>query len=198
MAITYTEKGVGLHAAVQSQGFWLQQIDGVWQAGQGTNQSAAIDTQVQAIINNYAAKAEKLAALLAKYNSIMAAGRIFTVSGGTTNTYQIDEIAPLGADLIPTRQASAIAIANAGGWAGNVVAGVTGVQPWPAGFSWSDASNTLVPMTAAQMYAFAQNVAMYLQAIRANRFSLRNQIAAATTFAQVSAIDLTAGWPSNP
>lgn len=62
MAITYTEKGAGLHDAVRAAGHRLEQIDGVWWA---SNEQA-----VQAIIDAYdgvtPAKAAKIAAINAE------------------------------------------------------------------------------------------------------------------------------------
>jgi hypothetical protein len=43
--IAYTEKGYGLHAAIQAAGHWLREQDGVWLASD--------DAAVQAIIDGY-------------------------------------------------------------------------------------------------------------------------------------------------
>lgn len=43
--IRYTEKGYGLHLAIQAAGHWLMQIDGVWKSDD--------DEAVQTIIDNY-------------------------------------------------------------------------------------------------------------------------------------------------
>lgn len=45
MAITYIEKGAGLHDAVRAAGHWLVQVNGVWQSSN--------DAAVQAIIDSY-------------------------------------------------------------------------------------------------------------------------------------------------
>jgi hypothetical protein len=44
----------------------------------------------------------------------------------------------------------------------------------------------------------AANVGTFLAQITNNYRSLRSQIAAATTVAQLQAIDINAGWPGNP
>lgn len=52
--INYTEKGIGLHAAISAAGHWLEDRDGVW--------TSSDDIAVQAIIDGYTlaqAKAEK-------------------------------------------------------------------------------------------------------------------------------------------
>ncbi len=59
MAITYVEKGVGLHDAVRAAGHWLAQVNGVWQSSN--------DAAVQSIIDSYNElphyKARKIAAI---------------------------------------------------------------------------------------------------------------------------------------
>lgn len=56
MAITYTEKGIWLHEAINEAGHSLSQVDGVWQSSD--------DVAVQAIIDSFDplphAKAEKI------------------------------------------------------------------------------------------------------------------------------------------
>ena len=51
MAITYTEKGSGMHAAINAAGHWLEQRDGVWRSSD--------DTAVQVIIDDYSLDAAK-------------------------------------------------------------------------------------------------------------------------------------------
>lgn len=45
MTVQYTEKGVGLHTAIQAAGHWLRQTDGQWVSSN--------DAAVQAIIDGY-------------------------------------------------------------------------------------------------------------------------------------------------
>jgi hypothetical protein len=51
MAIAYTEKGAGMHAAISAAGHWLEQRDGVW--------ISSNDAIVQAIIDAYTLDAAK-------------------------------------------------------------------------------------------------------------------------------------------
>lgn len=51
--ITYIENGYGLHEAIKFAGYFIGNINGTWQAFQNGQQSAAIDSAVQAIINSY-------------------------------------------------------------------------------------------------------------------------------------------------
>jgi len=147
-------------------------------------------------------KAQALAALAAQYETVIAEGRLYTVTGGadaTQHTYQIDEVAPINpATGQPTRRNSQGTITSLGAWASQVVAGMPGVQPWPTDFGFTDAANVPVPMTAAQLYAFSQDVAGYVAAIDLNFFTLRLGISAQTTVAGVTAINTGAGWPVNP
>jgi hypothetical protein len=83
-------------------------------------------------------------------------------------------------------------------WASNVINNLPGVSPWPAQFAWRDAENNMVPMTAAQCYAFTQNVGVYVATIFGTYTYYYQQIMAAADVAAVAAIDVTAGWPANP
>ena len=54
MAITYIEKGLGLHEAVTAAGYFIRNVDGVRIATDSSgNQSAETDVAVQAIIDSY-------------------------------------------------------------------------------------------------------------------------------------------------
>ena len=43
MAINYSEKGAGLHAAIAAAGHWLSQVDGVWRSSNVVAVQAVID-----------------------------------------------------------------------------------------------------------------------------------------------------------
>lgn len=147
-----------------------------------------------AIIQGYAGSAAQLA--WAKTNSAgdglldqlavlfagkIAAGRVYNDG----KTYQID----------PASQAN---ISAMGSIAASVVNSAPGAAPWPANFTWIAADNSQTPMNAAQMYAFAQNVAGYVSALILNNRALKTAIASASTMKALQAIDITSGWPSNP
>lgn len=57
MPITYTEKGLGLHAAIHAAGHWLEQRNGLWRSDN--------DVAVQAIINAYNPLADQKAERIA-------------------------------------------------------------------------------------------------------------------------------------
>lgn len=166
--------------------------------------------QAQTVLDGYSGSAaelsfaqkQKIAALEAQYESVIAAGRFYSVTGGADaaqHNYQIDEVPPFDeATGKPTRRDSQGTISTMGSWAGNVVNGVAGTAAWPANFVWRDADNALVPMTAAQCYAFTQDVASYVAAMFGAYCALYARIMGAATAADVNAIDVTAGWPSNP
>lgn len=137
------------------------------------------------------AKQEKLASLAAEYEARIEAGRSYTIEGQTTaRVYQIDEV-PTAA-----RPSSQSVITAAGAWAANILRQTPGTAPWPANFAWRAADNVLVPMTAEQMYAFSQDIALYTQGVKAAVFGLQGQIASATDQASLAAIDITSGWPA--
>lgn len=198
MGITYTEKGTGLHDAIVAAGHWLHCINGVWTSDD--------DSAVQAIIDGYNAlpwyQETQIALLEARYASVIAAGRLYSVAGGSDpsqHPYQIDEVAPIDpTTFLPTRRASQDTITSVGAWAGDIILNVPGVAPWPATFAFRDANNAMVPMTADQAYAFTQNVLTYVQKVDANYFGLATAIMTATTQAAVQSVDVTLGWPSNP
>lgn len=96
-------------------------------------------------------------------------------------TYQIDD-------------ASRQNIAAMGSLAGLVVAGVPGVQ-WPAGFAWISSDNKQIPMDTVSMLAFASAAADYYSGILRNGRTLKDAISAAASAADLSAVDLSSGWP---
>lgn len=193
---------LGLGEAIRAGGHTIiTDQDGWWTEDAAAVQSI-IDTFVGSAAELTAHKSAKLLVLEEQYTSIIAAGRLYSVTGGTDatqHTYQIDDVAPVDPSTkTPTRRDSQSTITTMGQWAANVVNGVPNTAPWPSNFEWQDANNLGVPMTAAQCYAFSQNVAAYVAACEMSFFSLRAQISAQTTASAVDAIDVTAGWPSNP
>lgn len=115
------------------------------------------------------------------YAAKLAAGRIYSDS----KTYQID----------PASQANVAAI---GSLAACVLSNTPGAAPWPSNFFWIAADNSQSPMTAAQMYAFAQNIAAYVSSLVTVNYSLKQAINAAETMTALQAININSGWPSNP
>lgn len=194
----------GCDAALQAQSIGYEfRPDGLYAAD-------AQATQAQGIIDTYSGSAAELQyhqrqsvdALVAKYASIIAAGRLYSVVGGidpSQHPYQIDEVPPFDPVTgTPTRRDSQSTMSTMATWATNIMTNVPGTSPWPTNFAWRDANNAMVPMTAAQCYGFTQNVGAYIAAAFGNYSALYMQIMGAATVAAVTAIDITAGWPSNP
>jgi hypothetical protein len=122
-------------------------------------------------------QAAKTAAAVAQYRARIAAG--FTSSG---TLYQIGP-------------ASQTQIAAMGALALGSITDPAN-SPWPAGFTWIAADNSQVAMDAPTLYAFARAVAAYVSGCILNLRSLKNAIAATTTQDQLTAIDVTAGYPA--
>lgn len=114
----------------------------------------------------------------AHFSTLVAAG--FTYGG---KLYQID----------PVSQAN---ITGMGALALSVLAQIAGAPNWPSNFSWIAADNTLTPMTADEMYAFAITIAGFLSAGVLNRRAIKDAIAAGASVAAVQEIDVTAGYPA--
>ncbi|HUN49984.1 MAG TPA: DUF4376 domain-containing protein [Candidatus Sulfotelmatobacter sp.] len=171
MSIAYVEKGYGLHLAIQAAGHSLVQRNGVWVADD--------DAAVQAIIDGYIGTSDKLAALAAQYAALYTAGRNYA-----GKNYQIDA-------------ASQGSISAMGALAAAVLANTPGAAAWPTGFYWIASDNSHVAMAAADMYAFAQNVAAYVSTLVLTNAALKAAISACTTQAELDAIDVTPGWPAN-
>lgn len=170
MSISYTEKGYGMHVAIEAAGHWLACDNGTWVSDD--------DGAVQAIIDAYIGTSDKLATLAAQYAGKIASGRNF---GG--KNFQIDP-----ASIANIASMGALAI-------GSLT--VPGAAAWPTGFYWIATDNSHVAMAAADMYAFAQNVADYVSVLVLTNSMLKSAINACTTQTQLDAIDVTAGWPSN-
>ena len=157
-------------AAIEAAGITIECNNLVgWQS---SNAPAA-----QAIIDNPDAplpfaQAGVVAAVGAQAASVIAAG--FPYEGAI---YQIDS-------------ASRQNIAAMGS-----LANVAGVS-WPPGFGWITAANTVTPMSAAQMVAFAAASAVYYSGIAMNARALKDAALAATTSAQLASVSVAGGWPA--
>jgi hypothetical protein len=81
MAISYTEKGIGMFDAIATAGHWLKQVNGVWQSSN--------DTAVQAIINGYS----PLAAQKAERIGLIKADGLTRINGLFSAITSLDEIA---------------------------------------------------------------------------------------------------------
>jgi hypothetical protein len=123
---------------------------------------------------NQAAKAQSA---LAEYAARIAGG--FTWSG---TLYQID----------PDSQAQITAF---GAMALGSITDPAN-SPWPPGFTWIALNNSQVPMDAPTMYAFARAVATCVSGCILTLRAIKNAILAATTQAELDAIDVTAGYPT--
>jgi hypothetical protein len=131
-------------------------------------------------------QAQQQTALATLFGSKFIAGFKYTVPGDASGShnYQIDP-------------ASVANIVGAGAWASSAVAGLPGVAAWPTGFTWIDASNNAVPMTAAQCAGFASAVGAYITALILNNRALKTAVASAASMTALAAIDITQGWSSN-
>jgi len=123
------------------------------------------------------AQATAMAAAQAHFDGLIAAG--FTYQG---KLYQIDS-------------ASQAKITAMGALAQSIIVETPGAPAWPAGFGWIAADNSLVPMTAPEMFAFAATVAGFVAAATLNLRTIKTAIAAAGSIADVEAIDVAAGYP---
>lgn len=180
--INYVEKGIGLHRAISTAGHSLYEHDGVWVADD--------ETAVQAIIDSYIDRDTKLVALTREYTSRIIAGRKYLL-----HTYQIDEVSPN-----PQRPSSIATINAIAAMADRAIRVGAAGTPWDAGqppFLFYDASNQGVAMTAQEAYDFATNIGTYVNALKQNLLKLKTQLMAAATQADVDAIDVTSGWPTN-
>lgn len=166
MSIAYTEKGSGLHDAIQAAGHWLAQVDGVWMSND--------DVAVQAIIDGYTleqCKATKQAESL-RIAKELRDKVVASISAGEMASW-------------PIKRAEAMTYA--------------------ASNNPEDA-----PMLSAEAAARGVGLAEIIARVQgnANRFAAleaaisgadgrhRDAITALQTFEEVSAYDLSAGWPA--
>lgn len=166
----------GLIETIEAHHFVSRSPDG-WQVSDAV--------AVQAIIDSYEGSPAQLAflkdrkrdALAQVFGGKIEAGRVY---GGAT--FQIDQGS--------TANIAAMAIR-----AGLALANAPGTEPWPAGFYWIAADNSHVPMDAAAMYAFAQDVGGYMSLLIMTNRAFKDAIENAADVAALDAIDVTAGWP---
>lgn len=166
MSINYIEKGQGLHAAIAAAGHWLRQVDRVWQSSD--------DASVQAIIDAYTldqAKAERMR------ESLMIAKRmrdavVADISSGEMASWHI-------------KRAEAQAYATSGNAADA-----------PLLLAEAQARGITLDAMLAKVSANAQRFQAAEAAIGGADGRHRDAISALSTFAEVAAYDLTAGWPA--
>ena len=176
-AVTYTDKGHELLDSIADAGHWV--------VPDGNGGYIADDpTTVQPIINNFVGTQQKLRDLATAFSQKITAGRLVTVQGVQKN-YQIDD-------------GSRANIAAAGSLAASILANTPGAGAWNSAFYWIAADNSHQAMSAADCYAFAQNVAAYYTALVTVNRAFKDAINIATTQAALDSIDLTANWPANP
>jgi len=68
-------------------------------------------------------------------------------------------------------------------------------EDWPSDYVWIDAANNQVPMTPGDMTSLAQALSTWQTARRIHARNLKDAITAATTADEITAIDVTKGWP---
>lgn len=143
------------------------------------------DVSAQALLDAYAGspaelaywQAQWLANLAALFLSKLSADMIYDGAAYQIDANSVQNITAMGA------------------LAGQALSNTPGAAPWNPNFGWITSANTIAPMTAAQMLGFAQAAAGHVSAIIFNNRTLKDAIAAATSAAQVQAVDLTQGWP---
>lgn len=148
-------------------------VGGVWNVSDA-NAAAAVSAGYNPLV---ALKVSTLSALSAVATSKINKGCIFN---GVT--YQVDP-------------ASVVNINAMGALAIGVLSGAPGAAPWPTGFCWIAADNSMVPMSAAVVYAFSQTAASYMSGVVFHARSLKNAVASAPDVATLAAIDINSGWP---
>jgi hypothetical protein len=72
---------------------------------------------------------------------------------------------------------------------------VAQINNQPFSMDWRMADDTIVTLDAAQMIAMGMAVAQHVAACQTKKNTLDAQIAAATTVADLDAIDVESGWP---
>lgn len=164
--ISYTEKGAGLHAAIESFGHWLRQVDGVWVSSD--------DAAVQSIIDSYTV-AQAIAARQAECLAIAKGLRDKAISGVSAGEMagwpiKLAEARAFAAD--PANAQTPMLSAEA------AARGVTVAE--------------LVTKVGGNSARFAALEA----AIGGADGRHRDSLSKLTTFDAVAAYDLTAGWPA--
>lgn len=163
--IAYIEKGQGLHKAIAQAGHWLRQVDRVWQASD--------DAAVQAIIDAYTlaqAKAERMRESLVIAKGLRDAV-VADISSGEMASWSI-------------KREEALAYAASG-------------NPADAPLLSAEAQARGIPLDAmlAKVSANTGRFQAAEAAIGGADGRHRDAIAALSTFEEIAAYDLTAGWP---
>ncbi len=115
----------------------------------------------------------------------IAAG--FTYNGVTVG------INPSNGDIQNITAMAATAMANLQATA----LGIT-VSPWPTNFAWlPQGSGASLPLTPTEMITFGDTASHYYSGLILYAASLEQQVMAATTAADVLAINITTGWPTS-
>lgn len=125
----------------------------------------------------------KLAQLAALYLSKFAGGFNYTGPDAVKRTFQID----------PTSQFNIDVQANAS--LGSILNG----EAWDTTSYFIAADNSHMALPTAQaMRAFSLATRAYVSATILNNRALKDAISGAANMAALAAIDISAGWPSNP
>jgi hypothetical protein len=170
--VQYTEYGTALHDAIANSGNRAWCENGIWYADDAVT--------VQVIIDSYdplpLIKSDKCLLVDAHLASIINAP--YTYNG---HAYQINM----------QSQINIAGMATAAGYS----VGDPVTFPWRSDFSWIDANNVKVPMTAQEMKVFGYEIGHYVSGCIQYARTLKDSILAATTPATVSAVNITDGWP---
>jgi hypothetical protein len=157
----------GLIEAIESAGHSVSRSPDGWQCSD--------EAGVQIIIDGYDSSSARLSfhqgLKLDELSSVFEA----KVLAGLTHqgaVFQIDEQSRANIAAMATFAISA----NLGG-------------PWPKDFYWIAADNTHVPMSSTEMLAFAQAAGAYVSSLILKQRGVKDAIAAATSVAEVDAID---------
>ena len=143
----------------------------------------------QSIVASYNPLAATQAEIITQIQTILsekiAAG--FTYNGVTVG------INPSNGDIQNITAMAATAMANIQATA----LGIT-VEPWPTNFAWlPQGSGASLPLTPAEMITFGDAASHYYSALILYADNLESQVMAATTAADVLAINITTGWPTS-
>lgn len=163
--ISYTEKGAGLHAAIESLGHWLRQVDGVWVSSD--------DAVVQSIIDSYSV-AQAIAVRKAECLAIAKGLRDKAISGISAG-----EMAGWP-----------IKLAEARAYAADPATAQT-----PMLSAEAAARGVTVAELVGKVGGNSTRFAALEAAIGGADGRHRDALARLTSFEAVAAYDLTAGWP---
>lgn len=160
----------GLIEAIEAAGHSVSRGPDGWQCSN--------DAAVQALIDGYAASAERLAFHQGQKRGELDAVFAAKIAAGLSyqgKVFQIDNASR----------------ANIAAMATFALSGGT----WPKDFYWIAADNTHLLMTAQDILTFGQAAGTYVSAMVLTNRALKDAIAAAVSVQDVEAIDLAANWP---